>query len=532
MSAGWRAVLGALLGWLLCGAAAASLKDGERIYREGVLPSGAPLQGTVGTDVELRGARAACINCHRRSGYGAMEGNRVVPPITAAYLFGSPPRPQMNGTRAHYDRSTLRRALREGVHHSGRPLQAPMPRYALADADLDLLIDYLATLSATPPPGVTDSEIHFATIVTPEVPPQRRQTLLDVMHAFINAQNAARREPPPRTTIGHQRNYRATHQWRLHVWELQGPPPSWPAQLDRHVRAQPVYAVLGGVGRDWREIHAYCERRALPCLFPNVDHAQPAEQDFFSIYYTRGVIQEAQVLAQALRDQPRAGPRRLVQVFRAADSGAHAAQALHRALADAPEFVLRDRPLSPAAVLDAGFWQAVRAENPEAVVLWLRDVDLAALTDAPAAGVPLYVSDSLLDDPARALPVTRRSQTIVLRLRALPADWHDRGNRIERWLQGYGLTPSDLRIQTNTYHLLTLVSRVLTHMRANFSREYLLERIEHQVQSSAGSSLYGQLSLGPGRRVASTGGYRVALQVDGSLPAAGEWIVPAFPSNP
>ncbi len=60
---------------------------GEAIYRNGVLASGKPLVGTHRTGVRRHGADAACVNCHRRSGLGAVEGRSAIPPITARYLF-------------------------------------------------------------------------------------------------------------------------------------------------------------------------------------------------------------------------------------------------------------------------------------------------------------------------------------------------------------------------------------------------------------------------------------------------------------
>ena len=535
----------ALCVFMLCGADAGSvtpIETGERLYRHGILPSGEPLRATVGQDVMLRGARAACANCHRRSGYGGIEGSRVVPPITAQHLFGDPPlsnasqRARRTGVdsttaRSFYDSASFRRALREGRHLSGRPLSAPMPQYALADSDIDFLIAYLKTLSV-PPPGVSASEIHFASIVTEGVPETQRQALLGVVDAFVRQQNMERRAPKkidPRAQLGHERVYRAAQQWRVHVWELKGSADSWPRQMDRYYREQPVYAVLGGVGRgDWREIHRHCERLALPCLFPNVDLAELSEHDNFSIYFTRGVIQEAEVLAQALIQQQGDAARRIVQVYRAHNSGVQAARALRRALAGAPQIEIRDLVLPEDDTDYTRFWESLPTDEQAVIVLWLRDQDLARLPGTFRPDVPLIISDSLLDDPMCALPVPLRSRTHALVLRELPAAWQDRRERMEAWLRTQGLALTDERIQGNTYLMLTLVSRVLTHMRENLSREYLIERIEHQAQTASWVSIYPDLSLAPGQRVASRGGYRAALQADGSLPASAQWIVPGL----
>src|SRR5204862_3411927 len=60
---------------------------GRRIYREGILASGAPLLATSKGDLKLEGTAASCANCHRRSGYGCTEGGTLVPDITARSLF-------------------------------------------------------------------------------------------------------------------------------------------------------------------------------------------------------------------------------------------------------------------------------------------------------------------------------------------------------------------------------------------------------------------------------------------------------------
>ena len=59
-----------------------------------------------------------------------------------------------------------------------------------------------------------------------------------------------------------------------------------------------MFAVISGLGGgDWSPVHDVCEREALPCLFPNVDAPPPqAEHDFYSTYFSRGVLLEAEVI--------------------------------------------------------------------------------------------------------------------------------------------------------------------------------------------------------------------------------------------
>ena len=66
---------------------------GESIYLRGVLPSGALLEGKrQAAGLSARGADAACVSCHQRSGLGTYDGYNfdvTIPPIAGAYLFHS-----------------------------------------------------------------------------------------------------------------------------------------------------------------------------------------------------------------------------------------------------------------------------------------------------------------------------------------------------------------------------------------------------------------------------------------------------------
>lgn len=83
-------------------------------------------------------------------------------------------------------------------------------------------------------------------------------------------------------------------------------------------------------------------------------------------------------------------------------------------------------------------------------------------------------------------------------------------------------------IQFNTYYALTTVQSGLMHIVDNFSRDYLLEYIEHSAENSLNPGTYPHLSLGPGQRFASKGAYIVKLTPEGKHPIASvsDWIVP------
>ncbi|MEY4753301.1 MAG: hypothetical protein RJA44_976, partial [Pseudomonadota bacterium] len=242
---------------------------GLRIYRDGVLPDGSPLQARRAGVGLLRGTEAACENCHRRSGIGASEGRQFVPPIAGPLLMqaAQPYRPQRPGraagmpttalrhqSRSAYDLGSLGRALRDGVDPDGKALADLMPRYELTPAQIEQVEAYLQTLPVQAPAGIEAGTIHLATILTPDAPALRRQVLQQTLQSWAAS-----------ATL---RGLRV----QLQVWALEGPAASWPQQLSRWQRERPVYAVLSGAGStDWAPVQSFCEAERLPCLLPLLD---------------------------------------------------------------------------------------------------------------------------------------------------------------------------------------------------------------------------------------------------------------------
>jgi len=399
-----------------------------------------------------------------------------------------------------------------------------MPRYQLSASDTQALIQYLRSLSADEPPGVTKQELHLATLITAGVSPRERNALLGVLEKTIADRNADVRLRQ-RGSFGHSQIFR---EWRLHVWELHGAPASWGQQLERHYHEQPVFAVLGGVGHgSWSAIHRTCENLELPCLLPNTDEPSFADGDFYSIYFTRGVEQEADVLAQQLRERAQVAPLRVTQVLRAGDSGEIAARRLQRALADT-QVQLNERSLAAGVQAGAAFWTATFSTHADAYVFWLSDQDVMSLGAHTGEGTAtFYVSGSLLVDPVAALAPAVRGKTKVVQLHALPAVWQVQRARLDNWLGLHGLEKIEGRIQANTAVLASLFTVAFSHMRdEGLSREYLIERLEHvESEAMVWPSLYPYFSLGTGQRIGSQGGYIAAMRADGSLPPESPWIV-------
>ena len=503
--------------WLWLGT---SSEVGKRIYREGLLSSGQPLESAVQSNLKLSGDQAACANCHRRSGFGASEGELTARPVTGPALFSAfnAPNPKMYpssaksmGTRPAYTDETLARAIREGIDAAGRPLHAAMPRFTLDEGAMKSLIGYLKTLSVAPSPGVTNDTIHFATIVTEGVTAEKRQAMLNVMESFVRDKNAGTRHETLRAKRAGwdmEREYRAYRNWQVHVWELAGEPETWRSQLEAHYRRQPVFALLSGIAAGtWRPVHDFCERFEIPCLFPNADAPPIEETDYYSFYFSKGVSLEAESLAHFLDNNPAetgAGP--ILQIFRNDDVAGRAAEAFRKALKNQSARVV-DIGIDPKQPLTADFWSTLTIrETPSVLVLWLNEPDLNELNAISGAGYPrlrIYLSSTLAAGLLSSVPQGLKEKIRFLHSFDLPGQLDRRLFRMNAWLKARKIEQTDQRIQANTYFALTQTGNALMHLVDNFSRDYFVEQIEHGVDNSVAPSVYSRLSLGPGQRFAA-----------------------------
>lgn len=512
---------------------------GERIYREGILLSGARLQAVREAGMRVEGATAACVNCHRRSGLGMREGRRTIPPIAGSYLFH--PRagtvddldlPFVEGMRADrdpYTDTTLARAIREGIGTDGEPLSVLMPRYQLDDADMAELIAHLKALSPGAVPGVASSVLHFATIVTPDADPVVRDGVIEVLQKFFEDKNHFVRAESPRLRSQRRMMFKVNRHWELHVWQLNGAPETWEAQLRARLKKEPVFAVISGIGgRTWAPVHRFCEEAALPCLFPNVDLPVVAENDFDTLYLSKGVLLEAQLVAHDLKQQrEKSGLRRVVQVFRAGDIGKDAADALTKALA-ADGLMVANRSLAAGARASEFAAAIGNTGAGDALVLWLRSKDIEALGAVPKELSAVYMSGRMGGLENAPLPAAWRSGTRI----AYPVDLPDRRRvRVDYargWFRIRNIQVVDEARQADTYLACGILSETINHMVDTFVRDYLVERIEEMLEHRIITGYYPRLSLAPGQRFASKGGYIVhfAQPTGRKIVADGDWIVP------
>lgn len=513
---------------------------GEAIYRHGVLGSGAPLTATRDNGARMQGPDAACINCHRRSGLGSREGRISIPPIAGRYLFHPraatredldlPYVETMRPDRDPYADATLARAIREGLDAEGKPLNYLMPRYALNESDMAALIEYLKALDERRLRGVTDTVLHFATVITPDADPVKRQGMLDVLQHYFADKNAAPLGPTPRLSTSRKMMFMVNRHWELHVWELKGPANTWGKQLDSYLARAPVLAVISGLGgANWQPVHAFCEHQAVPCLFPNVE-APPAgaDRDFYSLYFSRGVLLEAGLIANRVL-QPDDGKvsKMVVQVYRAGDNGEAGAKALTAEL-EHQGITVRNRVLARGTA-GQGVARALRqAAGADVLVLWLRPDDLAALGSPPAASTAVFMSGLMGGLERSPLPSNWRDRAHFAYPFGLPEQRRVGVDFAFGWFRIRQIPVVAAQVQADTYLACGLLAEALSHMVDNFVPDYLVERIEDMIDHRLITGYYPRLALASGQRFASKGGYIVhfAESQGTRVVADHEWLVP------
>lgn len=532
--------------WAASDSPAQAIARGADIYLHGRLGDGSPLQGLrdAGRPAAV-GAEAACVNCHKHSGLGSTEGRIHIPPITGRFL--TPPHGEradkpdlpyvenMHGSRQPYTDETTARAIRTGADADGKMMSTLMPRFVLGDADMAALIAYLKSLDRAIEPGVTDRVLHFATVITPDADPVKRDAMLAVLRQFLRDKNDKAFTIGPTAPIKPSGRAMATkmlflvpRRWELHVWELTGAPQTWQAQLEASFARDPVLAVLSGIGGpDWTPVHRFCEQRAVPCIFPNVDLPVDRPDDFYSMYFSGGLELEAELIAARIADAAGPSPAVVRQVFRAGSTGEGAANELVRALHERGVAVEAE---AIAAGADAsGLDAAVRkAGASDVLVLWLKATDIASLGNVPQQPRQIFLSGRLGGFEDMPLPQAWRAKSLMAFPVDLPEKRSVRLRYAQDWLRSRRVPITDLPVQTDTWLACSVLTETLNELIDAFIPEYLVERIQEDFEHRFITGYYPHLSLAEHQRFASKGGYlvRFAENTGTKVVPVGEWFVP------
>lgn len=529
------------------------IRLGEKMYRDGILPSGDTIPAFIRGDVEIDSSSFSCSSCHLRAGFGSFEGGVITPPTTGNKLYQPYRRPlslkdvEDQATRIFYAKTVLERpaytreslaaALRYGIDPAKQVFNDVMPRYPLSDSDMSILISYLELLSAEPSPGASSGEFKFATIITEEVSREDRQALLEPLQNFIDKKNNQLKMYNDFIKFGYTPTIDMKSAFRsasLTVWELKGAPSTWRRQLAAYNTANPVFAVLGGISNSsWQPIHDFCEAERLPCLFPITDFPVISETGWYTYYFNKGYVQEGEAVARYLNRQTAPSPEsNILQIIQESPAGQLLADGFNKGRSDT------GLPAVTSVTLSAGelhspsiLHQLIKKHRPAILLLWTDAAVLQQLPDIikllPTAG-QVYVSSTFLGKMTSALAENiRNSVYITYPYRLTPYVGPKTGGFDAR----VPLLPSardfgDRRISSRSTAMLQQATlQGLNLINDNLYRDHLLDIMSMQMDLTVRD--YERFSFGPGQRYASKGCYIIQLG-PGDNPALlprSEWVV-------
>ena len=509
-----------------------TLLNGERMYRKGILPSGKPMPVVMQGGVP--GTTFACASCHTRSGLGNTEEGIWTLPINGQSLFQPlyryftglspsqreelPLRFRTRELRPAYTKATLSTAIRKGMDPNGRLFSPAMPKYSLSDQDMATLIDYLKELSSRTPPGVTETSMALATVITDDVAQADRDAMLESLDGSVTAHNFLGDAPGDmRRMLSMGIMFLSFRRWTLAHWLLTGPPNTWRAQLEGFYRAEPVFALVGGISNDsWEPIHQFCEDHQMPCILPITDLPQISPTDYYTLYFSKGYYREGEAVARYLAktlDSTR--PWNLVQVLGPNPAAKALAAGFRNAWSgDSGKPVQtvsleKEQPLTAESLL-----RLVPAAKNSVLMLWTGPDSydaMSSLATGPNRPALVFLSSTLLggrlwDLPSDARPFTYLSypyrepgpKTLGPKMagqRAIVVNKEYRKN--------------DRRIASKTGTAVALLSEALMHMEQNIYRDHLLDVID--MTEVKEQTDYELLSFAPGQRYLSDGCYIMRL---------------------
>lgn len=554
---------------------------GEKMYRDGLLPSGEPMTAIISGDVKVPGNAFSCVSCHLRSGIGSVEGQILSPPTNGLKLYNQyyqyDPIPQDYSkikktmwegrgpvkplSRPAYTDETLAHALRGGVNPVGRVLRSAMPRYMLDDRDMAVLIAYLKTLSSEISPGVDPlyKYIRFATIVAGDVPVDESKEMLATVSAIIdhhnkNAKTRNRRQNLGTVTKDADFNY---PMFTLSKWELHGPESTWRAQLEQYYRTEPVFAILGGISASgWQVMHDFSEQNKIPTLLPITDLPVISDTDWYTLYFNRGIYQEGDTTARYLSlNSDSAANGKVLQIVEDSELAKSAATGFSDAWRDLGHKLPESVFLPPGErISDVTLRKLIESAHPTDLVLWTSTGTIQTLKSLVGHKEQIknvFVSSTLLRNELWSIPDGARSFTYASYPFRLDHGKDIYTTNSKSWLQKRNIPITDKRISTRLFSLsnvllepFLVVKRdfnpnglgdglvimenqfeTLMHVKRNYYRDYLFDVIG--MFADKVSIDFERLSFGPGQRYASKGCYIVQLS-SGAKPELikkSDWVI-------
>jgi hypothetical protein len=408
-----------------------------------------------------------------------------------------------------------------------------MPVYFLNEQDREIMVYYLKYLSTGSQPGVTETTLQFATVISEDVPEEDREAMLGSLQNYIkNFRLPKTMERGMRSSLYRREGtMKGLRSLALDLWELKGPPETWREQLEGYYRKKPVFALLGGITtRGWEPIHRFCEDHLIPAIYPITDFPVISDTDWYTLYLSKGLHQEGEAAARYLHGREDLAKTPIVQVFRDEPAG----RALSKAFQDTWVGLEHEAPntvvLKHDELIKASFWKKLGKNKHAVVLLWVNAgdfPDLGLLAKEHSRPAMVFASAGLLGHHIYTLAESERGYVYLTYPYSLPHE--SKGQRTQAGaapqVNNVPMTKRDTALKIHT--LSQTLFDPLTRMRSFVSRDYFLELIESAADLTSFPVLYPRLSFGTGQRYASKGCYIVQL-TEGPQPGLvkrSEWVI-------
>lgn len=475
---------------------AAASSEGESIYMKGVDLQGRTINtmlNDMASDVPL-----GCVNCHRESGFGSSESGQTFPPVS--WFFLGKNQPEDNSSRFYhiqnkrpaYTAETLHRVLTTGISSKGVPVDSLMPRYALTRAQSDQILEYLKTLYKNQDKGVDDSVLHIATIIDSRLPEQQKQQHVDFLRGLIKMKNGLTRGEIRRknfSPIQKAPQYESYRKWELEVWELPEDKNQWQKFIAKAYQQVPVFVVIRPLLKDgYNEIAGFCNQQKVPCLFPSADDL--GEGDFYTfVFRNRG-----KQLRDYIRNIRREHGDRVLYVN---DNGG--ISKLAETATDIPDINSMNqlnfeqdynRYCGDDYILLAksGALQAQSLEHLSCPSTAKISIKLIANLNTNFSSIANYLRDN---KQSRLCWVSDYDYVLKRNFRQI---------RVDAMVRRFDIKDPDMESLAQTLFAFGLVTDSLNQMAGYFSRLYMMEIIEHMLNSFPNYTYFSTVTGAPYQR--------------------------------
>ena len=430
--------------------------------------------------------------------------------------------PHSHAVRSHrpFDELTLARAIIFGLDPDDNKMEKAMPRYDMAQEDVQDLIAYLKVMDSQSDPAISGSTIRVGTVLPTEgrhaALGQAIRRTIEAVFDEVNAKGGV--------------NDREL-QLAVGGWDDDGNPQIWAAR--DLVNNEPVAALVSPYVPNYdAELEALATEKRLPVVGPYTVLQPDGDEDednHFTFYLLAGLELQARALVEAAVARVTPGETGLAIVYprvrffdELAAAAADQADALGFASVTEEVFELNELP-AESTVLN------LQGNDTQAVLFLGNAAELSQFARRAAAAdwQPLLLSPGLLaENNVFELPESFDGR-VLLSYASLPTDYSPEGAAdFELLHEKYGFDYSYSIAQVNAYLAARVLVEGIERAGRNLTRQQLLEALEGLDDFHPG--LAPGLSYSEDRRIGSIGAHIVPVDlVEDRFTEPVRWIVPA-----